>query len=78
MPPSDSSNSAEAMRLALCVPYQPFAANATYRVTVTGSLTNTSITTPTAFSVSWSFTTGAASAATSKAQGRSRLPAVFN
>lgn len=75
---TDNSNNAEAMRLALCVPYQPLAANATYKVTVTGSLTSTSITTPAAFSVSWSFTTGAAVSATSKAPDRSRLPAVFN
>lgn len=75
---SDNSNNDDSTRLALCVPYAPFAANSKYFVTVTGSLTNTSITTPTAFSVSWSFTTGAALAATTKAQGRSRLPMVLD
>ncbi|MDR5781455.1 CAP domain-containing protein [Caballeronia sp. LZ065] len=74
---SDNSNNEDSTRLALCVPYAPLAANSRYFVTVTGSLTNTSITTATAFSVSWSFTTGAALAATNKAQGRSRLPMVL-
>ncbi|WP_250463266.1 CAP domain-containing protein [Caballeronia sp. GAFFF2] len=54
----DNSNNAEATRLAVCVPIAPLANNTTYKVTATGSLTNTSITTATPFSVSWSFTTG--------------------
>ncbi|SAL03529.1 hypothetical protein AWB83_06820 [Caballeronia ptereochthonis] len=62
----------------MCVPCQPLTANAYYKVTVTGSLANTSITTPTMCSVSCSFATGSAIAATSKAPGRSRLPPVFN
>ena len=76
---TDNSNNAESARLAMCVPYQPLSANAAYKVTVTGALTNTSITTPTAFSVSWSFTTApAGAAATTKAPDRSRLPAVLD
>jgi len=55
----DSSNNAEATRLAACVPIAPLAVNTTYTVTVTGDLTNTTITTPLAFNVSWSFTTAA-------------------
>jgi len=64
---SDSSNNTEATRLALCVPFAPLAASATYWVHVTGSLTNTSIPTPQAFDVSWSFATAAATPAVSKA-----------
>ncbi|MFM0642421.1 CAP domain-containing protein [Paraburkholderia metrosideri] len=59
---TDNTNNSEATRLALCVPFKPLANNATYKVTVTGSLTNTSIPTAQAFSVSWSFTTGVAAA----------------
>lgn len=66
---TDNSNNGEATRLAMCAPFSPLSANATYKVTVSGSLTNTSIPTPEAFSVSWSFTTG-----TSKVQAR-QLPA---
>ncbi|WP_244827120.1 CAP domain-containing protein [Caballeronia sp. TF1N1] len=57
---TDNSNNAEATRLAMCVSPTVLANNTTYKVTVTGSLTNTSITTATPFSVSWSFTTGTA------------------
>ncbi|KMZ12444.1 hypothetical protein BHUM_03913c [Candidatus Burkholderia humilis] len=55
----DNSNNDESTRLAMCVSPTVLANNTTYKVTVTGSLTNTSITTATPFSVSWSFTTGA-------------------
>ncbi|MFM0202338.1 CAP domain-containing protein [Paraburkholderia fungorum] len=58
----DNTNNAEATRLAMCVPFKPLAANATYKVTVTGSLTNTSIPTATPFSVNWSFTTASSAA----------------
>lgn len=54
---SDNTNNAEAVRMAVCVPFSPLAANTTYSVTVTGSLTNTTIPTATPFSVSWAFTT---------------------
>ncbi|WP_206954119.1 CAP domain-containing protein [Trinickia acidisoli] len=55
----DSSNNSEAVREAMCVPFQPLATNMTYTVKVTGTLTNTSLT-ATPFSLSWSFTTAAA------------------
>jgi hypothetical protein len=79
---TDNSNNTEATRLAMCVPFAVLANNATYKVTVTGSLTNTSITTPQAFSVSWSFTTAAAQA-TGKAQftpsrPTTTLPTILN
>jgi uncharacterized protein YkwD len=63
---ADNTNNAEAVRLAMCVPYAPLAASTVYSVKVTGSLTNTTIPSPQAFSVAWSFTT-AASPATAKA-----------
>jgi hypothetical protein len=56
---TDNSNSDESARLAVCVSPTVLTDNATYKVSVTGSLTNTSITTATPFLVSWSFKTGA-------------------
>jgi uncharacterized protein YkwD len=64
---TDNTTSDDAERLAVCVSPTVFADNTTYKITVTGSLTNTSIPTATPFSVSWSFTTGVATSATSKA-----------
>lgn len=55
---TDSSNSSDATRLAMCVPFSPLAANTIYTVKATGTLTNTSLA-ATTFSLSWSFTTGA-------------------
>ncbi|MCS6472215.1 CAP domain-containing protein [Burkholderia thailandensis] len=55
---TDSSNNSDATRLAMCVPFSPLAANTTYAVKATGTLTNTSLA-ATTFSLSWSFTTGA-------------------
>ncbi len=79
---TDNSNNSEATRLAMCVPFEPLAANTTYTVTVTGSLTNTSIPTPQAFSVSWSFATGAAAAVANAQQApgsqAKRLPTILN
>ncbi|WP_250511795.1 CAP domain-containing protein [Caballeronia sp. GACF4] len=75
----DNSNNSESTRLAMCTPYAPLVANTTYKVAVTGSLSNTSFA-ATPFSVSWSFTTGAAPAATAKAArpAGSSTPPVFN
>ncbi len=56
---TDNTNNTEAVRMAVCVPFAPLAVNTTYTVTVTGSLTNTTIPTPTPFAVSWAFTTAA-------------------
>ncbi|WP_322009416.1 CAP domain-containing protein [Paraburkholderia sp. J12] len=56
---TDSSNNAEATREAMCVPFSPLKTSMTYKVNVTGSLSNTSLG-ATPFSVSWSFTTAAA------------------
>ena len=56
---TDNSNNQESTRLAICVSPTVLADNTAYKVTVTGALTNTSITPATPFSVSWSFTTGA-------------------
>lgn len=56
---TDNTTSDEALRMAVCVPFAPLAANAAYTVTVSGSLTNTTIATPAPFSVSWTFTTAA-------------------
>jgi len=78
---TDNTNNSEATRLVMCVPFKPLATNATYKVTVTGSLTNTSIPAPQAFSVSWSFTTGASAAVQARqlpASSGSPLPSVFN
>ncbi|MGA7778236.1 MAG: CAP domain-containing protein [Paraburkholderia sp.] len=77
---TDNTNNSEATRLAICVPISPLANNATYKVTVTGALTNTSIPTATPFSVSWSFTTGAPSTAANKqiVPGRSTIPTILN
>lgn len=78
---TDNTNNSEATRLAMCVPFTPLAANTTYKVAVTGSLTNTSIPQATAFSVNWSFTTGASAAVQARqlpAGSGSRLPSVFN
>lgn len=55
---TDSSNNSDATRLAMCVPFSPFAANTTYTVKATGTLSNTTLA-ATTFSLSWSFTTGA-------------------
>jgi uncharacterized protein YkwD len=55
---TDSSNNSDATRLAMCVPFSPLSANTTYTVKATGTLTNTSLA-ATAFSLSWSFATGA-------------------
>ena len=79
---TDNTNNSEATRLAMCVPFKSLANSATYKVTVTGALTNTTIPTPQTFSVSWSFTTAAAQA-TSKAQfapnrPASTLPTILN
>ncbi|WP_277188636.1 CAP domain-containing protein [Caballeronia sp. BR00000012568055] len=89
---TDNSNSDESTRLAVCVSPTVLADNTTYKVAVTGSLTNTSIMTATPFSVSWSFTTGAngtssntsptpvaaSSAKSLRAPGGPSLPPVFN
>lgn len=77
---TDNTNNTEATRLAMCVPFQPLANNAIYKITVTGSLTNTSIPTPQAFSVSWSFTTGAPAVQARQLPARSgsTLPAILN
>ena len=78
---TDNTNNSEATRLAMCVPFQPLANNATYKATVSGSLTNTSIPTAQAFSVSWSFTTGVAAAVQARqlpAGSGSPIPSVFN
>ncbi|WP_156992743.1 CAP domain-containing protein [Paraburkholderia oxyphila] len=78
---TDNSNNSEATRLAMCVPFSPLIANATYKVSVSGSLTNTSIPTAQAFSVSWSFTTGTATAVSNAqvAPGKGKsLPMILN
>ncbi|MFL9883661.1 CAP domain-containing protein [Paraburkholderia agricolaris] len=78
---TDNTNNSEATRLAMCVPFKPLASNATYKVTVTGSLTNTSIPAPQVFSVSWSFTTGASAAMQARqlpAGSGSALPTILN
>jgi len=77
---TDNTNNSEATRLAICVPIAPLANNALYKVTVSGSLTNTSIPTATAFSVSWSFTTGTPSTAANKqlAPARTTIPTILN
>lgn len=78
---TDNTNNSEATRLAMCVPFAPLSNNTTYKVTVTGSLTNTSIPQATAFSVNWSFTTGVATAVQARqlpAGSGSPLPSVFN
>lgn len=77
---TDNTNNTEATRLAMCVPISPLANNTTYKVTVTGSLTNTSIPQATAFSVSWSFTTGAAAVSNAQvAPGKAKsLPIILN
>ena len=77
---TDNSNNSEATRLAMCVPFSPLTANATYKVTVTGSLTNTSIPTAQAFSVSWSFTTGTAAVQARQLPSGSglKLPLILN
>ncbi|ASL44684.1 hypothetical protein bAD24_I14460 [Burkholderia sp. AD24] len=74
---TDNTNNSEATRLAMCVPFAPLANNATYKVTVTGSLTNTTIT-ATPFSVSWSFTTGTPATAANKqlVPGRTTIPTI--
>ncbi|MFM0298703.1 CAP domain-containing protein [Paraburkholderia sediminicola] len=77
----DNTTTSEAQRLAMCVPFAPLAANTTYKVTVTGSLTNTSIPQATAFSVNWSFTTGASAAVQARqlpAGSSTARPPVFN
>lgn len=77
---TDNTNNSEATRLAICVPIAPLANNATYKATVTGSLTNTSIPVATPFSVSWSFTTGTAATAANKQiiPGRTTIPTILN
>ncbi|NIF80729.1 CAP domain-containing protein [Paraburkholderia sp. Cy-641] len=55
---TDSSNNAEATRLAICVPTAKLATSMTYTAKVSGTLTNTSLA-ATPFSVSWKFTTAA-------------------
>lgn len=72
----DNSNNSEATRLALCVPFKPLLASTAYNVSVTGSLTNTTIPSPQAFAVSWSFTTQPAAAATAKSAIPASAPAV--
>jgi uncharacterized protein YkwD len=56
---SDDSNTADAVRMATCVPFVPLATNTVYTVTVSGSLTNSSLPVPVPFSVTWSFATTA-------------------
>ncbi|AJZ60625.1 allergen V5/Tpx-1 family protein [Paraburkholderia fungorum] len=78
---TDNTNNSEATRLAMCVPFAVLANNTTYKVTVTGSLTNTSIPTAQAFSVSWSFTTGVVAAVQARqlpAGSGSPIRPVFN
>ncbi|PQV48578.1 CAP domain-containing protein [Paraburkholderia sp. BL21I4N1] len=77
---TDNTNNTEATRLAMCVPNSPLANNTVYKVAVTGSLTNTSIPQATAFSVSWSFTTGTPSTAANKQiiPGRTTIPTILN
>jgi uncharacterized protein YkwD len=77
---TDNTNNTEATRLAMCVPISPLANNTAYKVTVTGSLTNTSIPTATPFSVSWSFTTGAPATAANQqiTPGRTAIPTILN
>jgi uncharacterized protein YkwD len=55
---TDSSNNAEATRLAMCVPNSKLKTNTTYTVKVSGTLTNTTLA-ATQFALSWTFTTAA-------------------
>ncbi|WP_133647526.1 CAP domain-containing protein [Paraburkholderia flava] len=55
---TDSSNNAEATRLAMCVPTAKLKTNTTYTVKVSGSLSNTTLA-ATPFALSWTFTTAA-------------------
>jgi hypothetical protein len=77
---TDNTNNTEATRLAMCVPISPLANNTVYKVTVSGSLTNTTITQATAFSVNWSFTTGTPATAANKQiiPGRTAIPTILN
>jgi hypothetical protein len=77
---TDNTNNTEATRLAICVPISPLANNTTYKVAVTGSLTNTTIPQATAFSVNWSFTTGTPTTAANKqaVPGRTTVPTILN
>lgn len=55
---TDSSNSADATREAMCVPIAKLATNMAYTVKVSGTLSNTTLA-ATPFALSWTFTTAA-------------------